>query len=487
LRLGQLNGRAGLRAVLVCGLMTCALGFVGGCDTTGFLDPTEMMRTKKDTLILPILKQVDPAAEEADTQYANATDPLPEDHKYSPTDYTISPNDLLAVTLSDVAGPNTESIRQARVSESGYISLPLIGSIKAAGLTEIELEDEIVHTYQAKNLIQSATVSVTVIEARGRAFSILGSVQSPGEYAIVETDFRLLNALVLARNVTSPFTDYIYIIRRPPPQHPASSRPVPSRDNMGNPVIPPPSTGPTTQELAPGATGPNSAPQPPIAKATPRERIVHLSTEEPADADALANQPVASKPEMLAEQAPEPAGSGGAATGQGSFSGFSNPDENNGTRVIRIPYEALRNGDLSYNIPIRPHDVIYVQDPNVGVYYMSGHVTRPGVYTFNGQKVTLKQAIASAAMLDGLAIPARTDIIRRIRPDHEVYVRVALDKIFSGEQPDVYLKPDDMVIVGTNAVAPFLAAIRGGFRVTYGFGFLYDRNYAYSTNVAGGF
>jgi len=42
----------------------------------------------------------------------------------------------------------------------------------------------------------------------------------------------------------------------------------------------------------------------------------------------------------------------------------------------------------------------------------------------------------------------------------------------------MYLKPDDVIEVGTNAVAPFLAAIRGGFRMTYGFGFLYDRNYA---------
>ena len=32
--------------------------------------------------------------------------------------------------------------------------------------------------------------------------------------------------------------------------------------------------------------------------------------------------------------------------------------------------------------------------------------------------------------------------------------------------------------VGTNALAPFLAAIRNGFRVTYGFGFLYDKNFA---------
>ena len=38
--------------------------------------------------------------------------------------------------------------------------------------------------------------------------------------------------------------------------------------------------------------------------------------------------------------------------------------------------------------------------------------------------------------------------------------------------------PNDIVRVGTNAFAPFVASFRNAFRITYGFGFLYDRNYA---------
>jgi len=59
---------------------------------------------------------------------------------------------------------------------------------------------------------------------------------------------------------------------------------------------------------------------------------------------------------------------------------------------------------------------------------------------------------------------------------------VNLPKIFAGEQPDVFLRPYDTVNVGTNAVAPFLAAIRGAFRLTYGFGFIYDRNFSPDQN-----
>jgi len=164
---------------------------------------------------------------------------------------------------------------------------------------------------------------------------------------------------------------------------------------------------------------------------------------------------------------------------------FNAPALPSNIRVIRIPYQALHNGDLNYNIAIRPHDVVWAKPLQIGVYYVYGHVARPGVFTLTGQKVTIKQAIGGAGMFDELAIPQRAEIVRRIEPDHEVTVRINLAKIFAMEEPDLYLKPDDQILVGTNAIAPFIAAIRGAFRITYGFGFLYDRNFAYN-NIAGG-
>jgi len=63
-----------------------------------------------------------------------------------------------------------------------------------------------------------------------------------------------------------------------------------------------------------------------------------------------------------------------------------------------------------------------------------------------------------------------------------VTVHVNLQAIFDGEQPDIFLKPNDLVNVGTDIVMPFLAVIRNGFRFTYGLGFVYDRNYAPDNN-----
>ncbi len=54
---------------------------------------------------------------------------------------------------------------------------------------------------------------------------------------------------------------------------------------------------------------------------------------------------------------------------------------------------------------------------------------------------------------------------------------VNLEKIASGEQPDFFIKPDDLINVGTHPTARYRAVIRNAFRASYGFGFVYDRNF----------
>ena len=55
-------------------------------------------------------------------------------------------------------------------------------------------------TSKINQVIQNAQVSVSVTEARARTFSILGAVTAPGQYAILNSEFRVLDALVLARD-----------------------------------------------------------------------------------------------------------------------------------------------------------------------------------------------------------------------------------------------------------------------------------------------
>ena len=168
-------------------------------------------------------------------------------------------------------------------------------------------------------------------------------------------------------------------------------------------------------------------------------------------------------------------------TGSGSTAAqnfqFNAPLPEDQSTIIRVPLRQLLNGDLKFNVVIKPQDTIVIPSPQVGEFYMGGHVQRVGVYSLTGRQITLKQAIISAGMLDELGIPERTEVIRRLGRDREIFVRVNLAKVFRGEQPDFFLKPYDIVQVGTSVFAPFLSAVRNGFRITYGFGFIYDRNY----------
>ena len=458
------------------------LGLVAGCETKSFFDPSEVGRYEKrrpgQPLVLSILKNLDTGVEEPDERFASATPPRPSDQVAAATDYVIGRNDLVQVSVTDLVAPGVETQKVMRVSESGFISLPLVGQVKAAGLTEAQLEEAIVAAYRDANLIQRAQVSVVTVEARNRTFSIMGAVTQPGQYAIVDSNFRLLDALVLARDVTSPTgIEYLYVVRRldrdateapgtePAPVPGATTQPAP---DVLMPRAAAPVRGP--KMMMDSAEGPATEPATQPAGAVEGRTIV--VDDKPMQIEGGKMVPAPGAEPMAPE---EPA----AAAPSFTFNDLREPAD---VRVIRVPYDQLKRGELRYNIVVRPQDLIIVPQPMIGEYYMGGHVARTGVYSLTARNITLKQAVIAAGMLDQLAIPARTQIVRRLGSDHEIFARVDLDKIFAGEEPDIMLKPDDQVMVGTNALAPFLAAFRSGFRLTYGFGFIYDRNYWDTTN-----
>ncbi len=66
------------------------------------------------------------------------------------------------------------------VDPTGNLTLPLIGNVRAAGLTANELAQRIEKSLIEKNLLQSPSVSVEV--QTFRPFYVLGEVRQPGEF-----------------------------------------------------------------------------------------------------------------------------------------------------------------------------------------------------------------------------------------------------------------------------------------------------------------
>ena len=146
-------------------------------------------------------------------------------------------------------------------------------------------------------------------------------------------------------------------------------------------------------------------------------------------------------------------------------------------RIIAINLQRLYDGDPRMNIIIRANDIIRIPTLEVGEFYIYGRVNRPGVYSLTGRRVTVKMALAAAGNLDELAWPSNSVLIRRIGENQEQVVPINIEKIFRNEESDIFLKPNDVVAVGTHPAASFMAVVRNAFRLSYGFGFIYDRNF----------
>ena len=465
---------------LACLALSCLLT---GCEWNDFINASEPKVLGKDSkpLVVPILDTLDPSVEEPDTAYSQAVDVRPQDLVPDISDYRMGKNDTVSVSIFDLYGEGTgEAVKLVRVSETGMVSLPFISPVKAEGLTERELEQVVSNAYQEARLIKNARVSATVAEARARTYSIQGNVGSVGEYQITRPDYRMLDVMVAAHAPAAAIgADYAYVIRKVSSETPAVPPVLPATQPSPNPSLPTTAPG---ELLAPQSR----------AGGPPERRAMLMDQPSPNNGGLLApGSDEGASGVIEGQPAPAPArpaspGPAAAPTPEALPSPepstafqFNSLKEPSDLRVIRVPIDQLRQyGQLKYNIVIRPGDMIIVPDPQTGFYYMAGHSARPGVFSLAGTKVTIKQAWGAAGGADDFGVPRRSEIIRRIGTNKEVFVRINISKIWAGQQPDIYLKPNDIVFVGTDFIAPFVAAVRNSFRFTYGFGFLYDRDFS---------
>lgn len=94
-------------------------------------------------------------------------------------EYIISANDILEIT---VYGESDLSVT-ARVSQDGTITYPLLGNIKAAGLTSRELEANITNLLGQDYLV---IPQVSIFVREYAKICILGQIQKPGSYQMTE-------------------------------------------------------------------------------------------------------------------------------------------------------------------------------------------------------------------------------------------------------------------------------------------------------------
>lgn len=259
-------------------------------------------------------------------------------------DYVIGPDDLLEIEVFQA----DELKRTARVSSKGFISMPLIGQIKAKGLTAVQLEEEIAKGYE--NYLKEPVVNIYLKEYKAQRISVIGSVKMPQVYVVVGQKY-LLDMLTLAGGIAPDAGTICYILR------------------------------PVNTEKA----------------------------------------------------------------------GMSKTE----TLVVDLK-DLLEKGNLTLNIPVFSGDVINV--PKGGVFFMDGAVERPGVYQLAG-KTTLMEAIVMAGGTRFEAIKSEVKVLKSKGDGTRDFITVDYESIQTGQREDVFIDPNDLVIVPKNGFKSFLVGI----------------------------
>lgn len=127
-------------------------------------------------------------------------------------DYQLGPGDILQI---DVYGaPSLSDVLQSTpVNASGDIVFPLLGPVKAAGLTAEDLEREVAAQLKRRGLIEKPEVLVTVLEYQAKAIYVVGQVDNPGQY-VMSQPWTVTEAVLIAGGLDLGAGKYGYLHRR---------------------------------------------------------------------------------------------------------------------------------------------------------------------------------------------------------------------------------------------------------------------------------
>jgi len=363
----------------------------------------------------------------------------------APTDstpYVLGPDDQIAVRALDVEEMDG---KLARVDLRGYIDVPLLGNIKAAGLSVDQLEAQL--TERLRKYVQEPRVTVTVSEYRSQP--AYDTEHGLSTYALGPGDQVTVSVLDLDEMGKDPYRI----------------------DMRGNLTLP-------------------------MAGSIP---VSGLTAEQTADVIRQRLNKYVKNPDVtvrLLEMRSQPVSVLGEVRNPGviqlmgqktlfeilSLAGGLNSDAGYVIRITRekqwgkIPLpdakldetgefwiaqvgvkEIINGSSPETNIPVKPNDVITV--PKGEIVYVLGAVKRSGGFVLGGrEKVTVLQALAMAEGLDRFASTGNAKIVRKTSDVNKpIEIRIDIKKLLQGKTKDIPLTSDDILFVPTSGTKQAIA------------------------------
>lgn len=114
-------------------------------------------------------------------------------------EYRLGAGDVVRISVYQ----NADLLLETRVSESGQISYPLLGSVKIGGLSPSAAEQLIAEGLMKGNFVKQPQVTVIVMQVRAHQANVLGQVNKPGRYPLESAGMLLSDLLALAGGTTA--------------------------------------------------------------------------------------------------------------------------------------------------------------------------------------------------------------------------------------------------------------------------------------------
>ncbi|MCC7125966.1 MAG: SLBB domain-containing protein [Acidobacteria bacterium] len=121
--------------------------------------------------------------------------------------YNIGSHDVLAVSVFN----QPQLTGSFEVGSDGAVAFPLVGRVKAAGLTLREFEASLVKAL-SENILRRPEVSVTVETYRSQQFFVIGEVRQPGAYVLSGRE-TVVQAIARAGYTTPEAGDDVLVVR----------------------------------------------------------------------------------------------------------------------------------------------------------------------------------------------------------------------------------------------------------------------------------
>src|SRR5262249_33574986 len=169
------------------GLRLCVFGLMlalAACAPSGRAEqvtsepgPSMHLPSSYDSMLYTKRAAADPNSEALEHLWQTRMAQAPADMSHP--EFTLGPGDVIRIAIPQI--PQLRN-RVEKISEQNTITLPLLGQIDTAGMTE----EDLLHTLseRVRRFVYHPQVDVFVQHTENRQVAVIGSVKNPGRYTL---------------------------------------------------------------------------------------------------------------------------------------------------------------------------------------------------------------------------------------------------------------------------------------------------------------